>query len=39
MKVSNQEKKIESCNQCHMKLAPKYELNADAYDLKELGGK
>jgi len=40
MKGWNKEKKIKSCNQCHTKLAPKYELKADAYDqYKKLGGK
>ena len=32
--------KIKSCNQCHAKLAPKYELKADAVDqFKKAGGK
>ena len=40
MKAWNKEKKIKSCNQCHTKLAPKYELKKDAYDqYKKLGGK
>ena len=40
MKDWNKEKKIKSCNQCHSKLAPNYELKADAYDqYKKLGGK
>ena len=33
-------KKIKSCNQCYTKLAPKYELKADALEqFKKLGGK
>jgi cytochrome c553 len=40
MKAWNKEKKIKSCNQCHEKLAPKYELKADGIDqFKKLGGK
>ena len=40
MKAFNKEKKIKSCNQCHAKLAPKYELKKDAVDqFKKLGGK
>ena len=40
MKAWNKEKKIKSCNQCHSKLAPSYELKADALDqYKKLGGK
>jgi hypothetical protein len=40
MKAFMKEKKIKSCNQCHSKLAPKYELKADALDqFKKLGGK
>ena len=40
MKAWNSEKKIKSCNQCHSKLAPNYELKADAYDqFQKLGGK
>ena len=40
MKAFMKEKKIKSCNQCHAKLAPKYELKADALDqFKKLGGK
>jgi hypothetical protein len=36
----NKEKKIKSCNQCHTKLAPNYELKADAVEqFKKLGGK
>jgi hypothetical protein len=32
--------KIKSCNQCHAKLAPAYELKADAFDqFKKAGGK
>jgi hypothetical protein len=40
MKAWNKEKKIKSCNQCHEKLAPKYELKADGLEqFKKLGGK
>jgi hypothetical protein len=40
MQQFNKDNKIKSCNQCHTKLAPKYELKADAYDqFKKLGGK
>jgi hypothetical protein len=40
MKAFNKEKKIKSCNQCHSKLAPTYELKADAVEqFKKLGGK
>ncbi len=40
MKAFNKEKKIKSCNQCHQKLAPGYELKADAYEqFAKLGGK
>jgi hypothetical protein len=40
MKAFMKEKKIKSCNQCHTKLAPKYELKADALEqFKKLGGK
>lgn len=40
MKAFNKEKGIKSCNQCHTKLAPKYELKTDAYDqFTKLGGK
>jgi hypothetical protein len=40
MKAFNKEHKIKSCNQCHSKLAPTYELKADAVDqFKKLGGK
>ena len=40
MKAFMKEKKIKSCNQCHSKLAPKYELKADALDqFKKVGGK
>lgn len=40
MKAWNKEKKIKSCNQCHTKLAPNYELKKDAYEqFKKLGGK
>ena len=40
MKKWNKEKGIKSCNQCHTKLAPSYELKADAFDqFVKLGGK
>ena len=40
MKVWNKEKKIKSCNQCHTKLAPSYDLKKDAYEqFEKLGGK
>jgi len=40
MKAWNKEKKIKSCNQCHSKLAPNYELKKDGLDqFKKLGGK
>jgi hypothetical protein len=40
MKTFNKEKKIKSCNQCHDKLAPGYELKPDAYEqFTKLGGK
>lgn len=40
MQAWNKEKKIKSCNQCHTKLAPKYELKADAVEqFSKLGGK
>jgi hypothetical protein len=40
MKAWNKEKKIKSCNQCHSKLAPNYELKKDGFDqYKKLGGK
>jgi hypothetical protein len=36
----NKEKKIKSCNQCHTKLAPTYELKKDGLEqFKKLGGK
>ncbi len=39
MKAWNKSKKIKSCNQCHTKLAPKYELKADGLEqYKKLGG-
>ena len=39
MKKWNKDHKIKSCNQCHTKLAPKYELKADGLDqFKKLGG-
>jgi len=40
MKAFMKEKKIKSCNQCHAKLAPKYELKKDALDqFTKAGGK
>jgi len=40
MKKFNKDNNIKSCNQCHTKLAPSYELKADAYDqFVKLGGK
>ncbi len=40
MKAFMKEKKIKSCNQCHAKLAPKYELKPDAVDqFTKAGGK
>jgi len=40
MKAFMKEKKIKSCNQCHSKLAPKYELKADGLDqFTKAGGK
>jgi hypothetical protein len=40
MKRWNKEKKIKSCNQCHTKLAPSYELQKDGFErYKKLGGK
>jgi hypothetical protein len=40
MKAFMKEKKIKSCNQCHAKLAPKYELKADALEqFQKAGGK
>ena len=40
MKAWNKDKKIKSCNQCHSKLAPKYELKKDGLEqFKKLGGK
>lgn len=40
MQAFNKDKKIKSCNQCHTKLAPKYELKADAVEqFSKLGGK
>ena len=39
MKAWNKEKKIKSCNQCHAKLAPSYELKKDGLEqFKKLGG-
>lgn len=40
MKKWNKQKKIKSCNQCHKKLAPNYDLKKDALEqFKKLGGK
>jgi hypothetical protein len=40
MKAFMKEKKIKSCNQCHTKLAPKYDLKPDALEqFQKLGGK
>ena len=39
MKAFMKEKKIKSCNQCHAKLAPNYELKKDGLEqFKKLGG-
>ena len=39
MKKFMKNAKIKSCNQCHSKLAPKYELKADGVDqFKKAGG-
>ena len=40
MKKFMKDAKIKSCNQCHTKLAPKYELKKDAFEqFKKAGGK
>ena len=40
MKKFMKDAKIKSCNNCHAKLAPKYELKSDALDkFKKAGGK
>jgi len=40
MKKFMKDKKIKSCNQCHAKLAPKYELKADGLEqFTKIGGK
>jgi NAD-dependent SIR2 family protein deacetylase len=40
MKAFMKEKKIKTCNQCHAKLAPKYELKADGLEqFQKVGGK
>ncbi len=40
MKAFNKEHKIKSCNQCHSKLAPSYELKPDGFEqFQKLGGK
>jgi len=39
MKAWNKERKIKSCNQCHSKLAPNYELKKDGLEqYKKLKG-
>jgi len=40
MKAFMKKAGIKSCNQCHSKLAPSYDLKPDAYDqFKKAGGK
>lgn len=40
MKAFNKEKGIASCNKCHSKLSPSYDLKPDGFDqYKKLGGK
>jgi hypothetical protein len=40
MKAFMKKAHIKSCNQCHSKLAPNYDLKTDAYDqFKKAGGK
>jgi hypothetical protein len=40
MKTFMKDKKIKSCNACHSKLAPNYELKADGLEqFKKAGGK
>lgn len=40
MKAFNKEKGITSCNKCHSKLAPSYDLKPDGFDqYSKLGGK
>lgn len=40
MKKFNKDNNIKSCNQCHSKLAPSYDLKADGLEqFKKLGGK
>lgn len=40
MKKFAKDNNIKSCNQCHTKLAPKYELKDDAFaQFQKLGGK
>ena len=40
MKAFMKKAGIKSCNQCHSKLAPSYDLKTDAYDqFKKAGGK
>jgi hypothetical protein len=40
MKAFMKQAGIKSCNQCHSKLAPSYDLKDDAYDqFKKAGGK
>ena len=38
MKAFMKDKKIKSCNQCHTKLAPKYELKADGLEQSQKAG-
>jgi hypothetical protein len=40
MQAWHKEKKVKSCNQCHTKLAPSYELKKDGLEqFAKLGGK
>lgn len=40
MKTFNKQHKIKSCNKCHSKLAPTYDLKPDGLDqFKKLGGR
>ena len=40
MKAFMKDKKIKSCNECHAKLAPKYDLKPDGLEkYQKLGGK
>jgi len=38
MKIFMKEKKIKSCNQCHSKLAPKYDLKPDGLEQYQKAG-